>query len=349
MTKPVITNRVSKGSALTYAELDTNFQNLKDATIGVSDGTNSYNFNLNDVISIGGAGGATVGVNPSTGAITITSGNGTVNSGAAGAIPYYPSAGTNLDDTGIKYEYLSGSTTDRVYANTLEVAARVGTGSPNARITVRNDGNIFLFSDDVSIVADGGTDSSVLELEGRSTSAGVTVNNRAASPLATLFLGNGGNSTLVGATNGLTLKGNLTDIIDGYNVPSITLGASYGTSISPKSDITISVPEGTVKVNTDLLSNNTACPSTFDISANAVSRDASATIDYNNFAGILFAQREDDSIGMWLCAGNTVTSLGSTTAGSVSYQSAINGYRWTNNTGSTITVSMFSVRMSTSS
>jgi hypothetical protein len=349
MTKPVITSRTTKGLALTYAELDQNFQNLQDATIGVSDGTNTYNFNLNDVISIAGAGGATVGVNPSTGAITITSGNGTVNLGAAGAIPYYPSAGTNLDDTGIKYEYISGDTTDRVYANTLQLAARVGTGNPNARITLRNDGNIFLLSDDVSIVADGGTDTSVLTLEGRSTSSGVTVNNRAASPLATLHLDNGGNSTLVGSTNGLTLKGNITDIIDGYNVPSITLGAAYGTISSPKSDITIAVPEGTVKVNTDLLNNNTGCPSTFDISANAVSRAASTSVDYQDFAGVIFAHREDDSIGMWLCAGNAVTSLGSTTAGSVTYQSAINGYRWTNNTGSTITVSMFSVRMATSS
>lgn len=33
MAKPSITKRVTKGSALTYAELDTNFQNLTDATV----------------------------------------------------------------------------------------------------------------------------------------------------------------------------------------------------------------------------------------------------------------------------------------------------------------------------
>jgi hypothetical protein len=347
MTKPVITSRVTKAAALTYAELDTNFANLQNATFGVTDGTNSYDYDLNSRISVTGAGGATVGVNASTGVITITSGSGTVASGAAGAIPYYPSAGTNLDDTGIKYEYLSGSTTDRVYANTLEVAARVGTGDPNARITVRNDGNIFLFSGDISIVADDGTDSSFLELVGRSTSAGVSVNNRASSPLATLLLGNGGNSTLVGAVNGLTLKGSLDDIVnlDPYETPSIKLGEAYDTTVSPKADIFITAPNGTIKINTPLAGNNSNCPATFNVSNNAVSRVDGQVVAYKNFSGIIFAHRQGSSIGMWLCAGNSVTSLGATTAGSVSYSSGLPGYNWVNNTGSTITVSIFAVQM----
>lgn len=51
MAKPVITFRNTKGAALTYTELDTNFQNLKDATLTFSDGANSLVADLNDTIT----------------------------------------------------------------------------------------------------------------------------------------------------------------------------------------------------------------------------------------------------------------------------------------------------------
>lgn len=76
MTKPAITNRVTKGAALTYAELDTNFSNLQNATIGVTDGTNTHAFNLNDTITFTAGTNVTLGVNPSTGAITIAASGG---------------------------------------------------------------------------------------------------------------------------------------------------------------------------------------------------------------------------------------------------------------------------------
>jgi hypothetical protein len=76
MTKPAITNRVTKGAALTYAELDTNFSNLQNATIGVTDGTNTHAFNLNDTITFTAGTNVTLGVNPSTGAITVSASGG---------------------------------------------------------------------------------------------------------------------------------------------------------------------------------------------------------------------------------------------------------------------------------
>jgi hypothetical protein len=55
MTKPVITKRTVKGSALTYNELDTNFQNLRDATINFQDtASNTLSMDLNDVINVEG-------------------------------------------------------------------------------------------------------------------------------------------------------------------------------------------------------------------------------------------------------------------------------------------------------
>jgi hypothetical protein len=109
MTKPVVTLRNTKGSALTYTELDTNFSNLRDATITVSDGTNTKAIDLNGTIEFTAAGTVTIGVNPSTGVVTITgTGSGTVNSGAAGALAYYPSSGSTVDDTRLSYSYDSG-------------------------------------------------------------------------------------------------------------------------------------------------------------------------------------------------------------------------------------------------
>lgn len=109
MTKPVVTLRNTKGSALDYTELDTNFANLRDATITVTDGTNSKAIDLNGSIQFTAGSNITIGVNATTGAITI-SGNagGTINTGASGALSYYPSAGTTLDDTKIIYTNLGG-------------------------------------------------------------------------------------------------------------------------------------------------------------------------------------------------------------------------------------------------
>lgn len=51
MAKPVITFRNIKAQALTYSELDTNFQNLRDATINFTDGENTLSMDLNDVVT----------------------------------------------------------------------------------------------------------------------------------------------------------------------------------------------------------------------------------------------------------------------------------------------------------
>jgi len=73
MAKPVITFRNTKAAALTYSELDTNFQNLRDATINFTDGSNTLSMDLNDVTTIQGetASNLRVYVSEETGAITV--------------------------------------------------------------------------------------------------------------------------------------------------------------------------------------------------------------------------------------------------------------------------------------
>lgn len=96
MTKPVITNRVTQGTALTYQQLDTNFSNLQNATFGVTDGTNTHDFNLNDRITFTAGTNISLSVNSSTGAVTINGSAGSnFNPASPGAIGgTTPAAGT---------------------------------------------------------------------------------------------------------------------------------------------------------------------------------------------------------------------------------------------------------------
>jgi hypothetical protein len=103
MAKPTIITRATKGSALTWTEGDTNLENLRDATITVTDGTNSKAIDLNGTITFTAGTNITLSVNSSTGAITINNSATAFNPASPGAIGgTTPSTGafTNLSSTG---------------------------------------------------------------------------------------------------------------------------------------------------------------------------------------------------------------------------------------------------------
>jgi hypothetical protein len=69
MAKPVVTLRNTLGRSLTFTQLDTNFENLRDATIGINDIT----LDLNDTLQINAGSGITITTDdPSTGDKTLT-------------------------------------------------------------------------------------------------------------------------------------------------------------------------------------------------------------------------------------------------------------------------------------
>lgn len=80
MAKPSITKRITKSAALTYSELDTNFQNLADATITLTAGSGgtAVTADLNGTITLVAGSNVTLTGNNTAKTITIASTGGGV-------------------------------------------------------------------------------------------------------------------------------------------------------------------------------------------------------------------------------------------------------------------------------
>lgn len=72
MTKPAVTLYNTKGSPLTTSELDTNFANLRDSTIGFTVGSNTANIDLNSALTVTAGTGISLSLNTSTNTLQIT-------------------------------------------------------------------------------------------------------------------------------------------------------------------------------------------------------------------------------------------------------------------------------------
>jgi hypothetical protein len=98
MAKPTIVTRASKGSALTWTEGDTNLENLRDATIGITDGTTSGTLDLNDTLAFTAGSNVTLSYNSTSKALTINAAGG---SGITDVVQdTTPQLGGNLDVNG---------------------------------------------------------------------------------------------------------------------------------------------------------------------------------------------------------------------------------------------------------
>lgn len=105
MAKPAITKRAVKAAALTYAELDTNFQNLADATITVTAGSGgtAVTSDLNGNITLVAGTNVTLTGNNTAKTVTINSSGGDLVTDLS------PQLGANLDLNGFDIRNDAGS------------------------------------------------------------------------------------------------------------------------------------------------------------------------------------------------------------------------------------------------
>jgi starvation-inducible outer membrane lipoprotein len=113
MAKPTITTRAGKGAALTYTELDTNFTNIKDATISITGGSTAVSAELNGNISLVAGTNVTITGNNTSKEITISATSG----GGGGTMSGFTISGD------------SGSAQSITDANNISISGGVGLSS----------------------------------------------------------------------------------------------------------------------------------------------------------------------------------------------------------------------------
>jgi hypothetical protein len=121
MAKPTITFRSVKGEALSYSELDTNFTNLRDATIGFTVGSDTAQIDLNGALAITAGTGISLTLNPTTDTLTIT------NSQSAPDLSNYVTLDGAQTITGAKS--LTGTTTLGPYKESVFSIGNSGSGT----------------------------------------------------------------------------------------------------------------------------------------------------------------------------------------------------------------------------
>lgn len=134
MTKPVIVTRLGKGSELTFEEGDSNFINLRDATINVSgDSGDTQNIDLNGTINV--AGGTGISTAMSNGAVTVNLENTAVSPNT------YTKATITVDQQGRVTSAESGSITSMDVTTALGFTPYNST-NPNGYISGVNSTDI---------------------------------------------------------------------------------------------------------------------------------------------------------------------------------------------------------------
>ena len=319
MAKPAITKYGVKGSPLTTSELDTNFQNLTDATVTLTAGSGgtAVTSDLNGTITLVAGSNITLTGNNTAKTITITS------SGGGGTVTNPLTA--NLDVG--TYSIISASATDRnimiipdgtgrvgLQASTIEIGKQntnvqittwgtgdlrlntnAGTGAntgeiriydgSNGNITIdtHGSGSIFLSPDTGNVVSE----STTTYFGKADTSATIALNTSTTSPSKTLKIRPVSGSATVGID--LVSDGSMQIYSStGVDLTESTLKSFYMTSVG-HSHTSLADQSGTFTPSTQ---NGTVQEFTLSgsITINAFASPASSSPDYKKYVILIIKQ-----------------------------------------------------------
>ena len=208
MAKPAITKRVTKGSALTYAELDTNFQNLADATVSITadTGGTTVSSDLNGNVTL--VAGTGIGISGDNTAKTITITNTSLGSESFKTISV--NGTTNV---------VADSTSDTL---TLNGATGVSLSADTATDTITVAGTAYYGE-----VKDGTANSLAFYASGYS---GVAANRTIEDSL--ISYGNTGTVQTLTSTNSFSLISSNTFDIDAAGAIDFTPGTNSNVTIN---------------------------------------------------------------------------------------------------------------------
>jgi hypothetical protein len=262
MTKPAITKRQVKGTPLTYSELDTNFQNLRDATVTLQAGTGGTSVvsDLNGTITLVAGTGIVLSGDNTAKTVTLSttesqnifqniavSGQSTVSADAASDTLTLV-AGSNITIT-------TNATTDTItFASTgggeliSDTTPQLGGNLDLNDFKITNDtgdvviettgfSDILLKSDTVRV--GNAASAQVLALEGEDLVLGVLDTTPGASYVGTVTVETGANGNIVLNPDGsgqIKLEATTVNISTGSSSSLITTPGTGGITIRPNSN-----------------------------------------------------------------------------------------------------------------